>query len=227
VVVRTKGLRMGCLNNQGDGIVLYSTTSQFSSSSLENLLRRKQELTGMSTLDVSTFTSSPFSSLGFIDMDVNTVALSLYLGGICQPLASLPSLFFPLSSISSIFSPFLVTPSLKSGREEDTKSSMFLVNSSQYTTPVGDASTQELPSGSHSSPSLVETLPSTHTSTQPTPSASTYSSSKDNRVRYHIRSRSVVKEDLLENDYQSSDGRGLGPIPRSSSEAGAENLIYM
>jgi hypothetical protein len=56
--------------------VMHIAAGQISSPSLGNLLRCEQELSGMSTLIVSNFTSSPFSSMEFIDLDVNTVAPS-------------------------------------------------------------------------------------------------------------------------------------------------------
>jgi hypothetical protein len=149
-VLFTKGMSMGCRCNQGEGSMMHIVDGQISSSSLGNLLHSDQDLSGMSKCIVSNFTSSSLTSMEIIDLDVISLAPSLSPGGKCHPLVSFPSLLFPLSSFSTIFSPPLVTPSIKLGRKEDSESTMDQLPTCHPTSPVGKYSTPYLALGSHS-----------------------------------------------------------------------------
>jgi hypothetical protein len=225
----TKDPIPGRRSSQGTRAFIPKAADLLTSPTAGNLPLRDRTFSGMSPLAVTTGTSLPFISLEYNFLEVNK--------GIPPPILSekyslhnLPSLFCSLSSSSSVFSPPLITPSTNLGRAEEPEQPM---DRSLFCHPPFSVKhflppdpSLEPPSSLTSAASLLSTL----SLAQATPSASTDSSSEDSRVHYHLRNRSVVKEDPLENGSQMSEGRGLGSLPRNVSVGkgrGQKSHLYL
>jgi hypothetical protein len=175
-----QGSGSGC--NQGSGQEVLSVVGPLSSPSLDYLLHREHELMGMSTLDASLTTLESFTPLVF------TESTSFTSGGKSLSCVSPASLHYPFSSSSSVFAPLRVTPSINLGELGTSLLTGLLTSTELSPTPVADAPPLQL-----FSPPLPPWklcfLP-LYPFTLDTPSASIDSSSEDNRVHYHLRSRS-------------------------------------